>query len=701
MALTGAAPAEAEERLDDQPAEQEEYERIVFTDNELPGPASAVATQISNTPIVNQRQQTIDFYNFLANNERNLLELNSDTTARTAIISIPGTNNVKVVYGVSIGASGIGQTLDTDDHLLLLQGDGGGDLGTPRPLTLPLTVLDKTDIATMTEAQFKTALTTQGANFTYPLVARAHITQTQNLMQLAPIPPFLVYDGINQDLNAANILERLLTINTEDTPMYEHLKHFLKSCVSSHHLPNNKPYLPLETLLAPPSASALRWAGTKFGTIFPSLVTQRANEPPNNGFDQAGLAALLAQLLPLQQLALQRQNIGQNRNIQEEKKDDDATTYGRSQQEMAATLTMCGQAPNAHPSLLPQWIRDCAERGMTDSFKLTLIRKHLMATAYFDDADVPVTSTLLKNINKRNWLGKDGNIRRPSLLNATEGLSPFIVLDLDEDEVARINDTEDALTRASAVTMQDISNLRQRLKPKIPATADEFMLLLKRYANLLFALFTADCPFFLCVLRVINALKDYSRVARQAMSKMARASILWIILLQSRTFALGDDTILAEFTTMHANLASKQGHIYHAEVPKALLQNDENPTGTKRKGTQQTPDAIEHEPKKPRSNPNCWHPTLKAKLSGPIQKAGNPSFTSIMQYVDKNPADVIHDKSSWCTPNAFFGRCFLGDKCRRQHKIVTDVQAEKIIQMLSLFIDKPEKLKLKGQSNTT
>jgi hypothetical protein len=466
MTLTGAPPAEATNDLGD-PPEIEAYKRVIFTDNKLPGPASAVATQISNTPIDEQRQQAIDFYTFLVGEDRNLLELNSDTTARTAIISIPGTNNVKVVYGASIGASGIGRTENTDDQLLLLQGDGGGDLGTPRPLTLPKTVLNRAEIASMTEAQFTAALTTQGNNFTYPLVARLHINTTQNLMKLAPIPPFLVYDGINQDLNAANILERLMTINTDDIPMYDHLKNFLRACVSSHHLPNNKPYLPLEALLAPPSASALRWAGVKFGAIFPTLVTQRvAPEPPNQGLDQAGLAALLAQLIPLQQQALQRQHNGNNRNEQEEKKDDDAATYGMSQQELAATLTMCGQAPNAHPSLLPQWIKDCAEKGMTESFKLTLIRKHIMATAYFDDAEVPVTSTLLKNINKRNWLGKDGNIRRPSLLNATEGLSPFIVLDLDEDEVARINDTEDALTRASAVTMQDISNLRQRLKPK-------------------------------------------------------------------------------------------------------------------------------------------------------------------------------------------------------------------------------------------
>ena len=88
--------------------------------------------------------------------------------------------------------------------------------------------------------------------------------------------------------------------------------------------------------------------------------------------------------------------------------------------------------------------------------------------------------------------------------------------------------------------------------------------------------------------------------------------------------------------------------------------------------------------------------TLKEKLEGPMLKAGNPSFTSIMQYVDADPNDVISDRSSWCTPNAFFGKCFLGEKCKRQHKIVTDAQADKIIVLMKKFIEKPDDLKVKG-----
>ena len=65
-----------------------------------------------------------------------------------------------------------------------------------------------------------------------------------------------------------------------------------------------------------------------------------------------------------------------------------------------------------------------------------------MSNYYYDEADIPITVPLLKVIIKRSWAGKDGNVKRPSLLNAIEWLSPFAMLDLDEDEIALLNDKD-------------------------------------------------------------------------------------------------------------------------------------------------------------------------------------------------------------------------------------------------------------------
>ena len=621
--------------------------------------------------------------------------MNVDELPRTAVIGIPGSCLVKVVYGLGLGVSAIGQESPLDSKVLMLHGDGNQDIGVPQPLVLPLDTLDLKDVATMTEEQFTTTVTVKGAEFQHPLLASARVLGTQSILKLAPIPTNLVYDGLNKDLHAGLILERIMSIETEGIEMFTHLKHFLRACLSAHTMNQNKPFISQEHLVAPPVNQARVWARNKFKTLFPNLVPGHAAPPAQIPGPNPELAAILAQLVPLQQQAIQLQLDRTNRgrgNDDEEKKDEDSIILGMSRQELQSTLIMCGKDPNDHHSLLPQWFQDCAEKGMTEAYRLCLIRKHIMVTYKYDDAEIPITSTLLKNINKRNWLGKDGNIKRPSLINACEGISPFVVLDLDEDEVAKINETEDALTRASTVTIQDITNLKKKQTPKIPASAEDFMLLLKRFANLLVALFSEDCPFFKCIEKIIKALKEFSRLARNKMSQMTKASILWIILLQSRNFALGDDTILSEFSAMHANLSSKQGNIFHAEVPQALLSQVPPTTlgSNKRKST--TPETEPDKPiaKKPRQNLNNWHPTLKEKLTIPMTKAGFPTFTTIMQYVDKDPNEIISDRSSWCTPNAFFGRCFLGEKCKRQHKIVTDVQADKIVKMMDKFITNPE-----------
>ena len=80
-------------------------------------------------------------------------------------------------------------------------------------------------------------------------------------------------------------------------------------------------------------------------------------------------------------------------------------------------------------------------------------------------------------VNKRIWTGKDSNITRPLLVNYTKGLSPFLVLDLTEDQVASINKYDDALTRALYVTLQDIKKLKNLMTLEILDTADRFMIM--------------------------------------------------------------------------------------------------------------------------------------------------------------------------------------------------------------------------------
>lgn len=136
------------------------------------------------------------------------------------------------------------------------------------------------------------------------------------------------------------------------------------------------------------------------------------------------------------------------------------------------------------------------------------------------------------------WVGKDGNINQPSLVHTMEGLSPFTVLNLNEDEVAQINDENDLLNCVSLVSIKDLKALRSKLKIYVPMEAEDCLLMLKRYTNVLFAIFSDTCPLFKCIKELILSLREYSRDTMKRVSLATRRSVLWITLFQSREFSI-------------------------------------------------------------------------------------------------------------------------------------------------------------------
>ena len=70
-----------------------------------------------------------------------------------------------------------------------------------------------------------------------------------------------------------------------------------------------------------------------------------------------------------------------------------------------------------------------------------------MSTTHYDDAEVPLSDPLLNMAIKRNWVSKYSNITHPSLVNATDGVYPFLVLDMTEYQVTSTNEKDgEALT---------------------------------------------------------------------------------------------------------------------------------------------------------------------------------------------------------------------------------------------------------------
>ena len=91
-------------------------------------------------------------------------------------------------------------------------GERGPDFGCPNVLTLPASIHQPIYITTMTIKRFSTKLTAKGSTYSYPLLARTNVGGTTELLQIASIPPFLVYDGFEKDLDTSEVLEQVLAV---------------------------------------------------------------------------------------------------------------------------------------------------------------------------------------------------------------------------------------------------------------------------------------------------------------------------------------------------------------------------------------------------------------------------------------------------------------------------------------------------------
>ena len=165
--------------------------------------------------------------------------------------------------------------------------------------------------------------------------------------------------------------------------------------------------------------------------------------------------------------------------------------------------------------------------------------------------------------------------------------------------------------------------------------------------------------------------------------------------------ALGPQVLVhgGEFTTMHEDLRAKRASILHSEMPSELIANSEPEEPFQARSKHPPTTAVidvDVTPKKAKliANKSTWNPKLRDALTVPLAKAGQPTFTKIMQFCKKDAYGIFPKGSPVCAPNAFFGTCFFGEKCTKKHTPATEAQVPPILNLLSSFINNPAKIKL-------
>ena len=359
---------------------EDEYVNSIW-DGQLPAASGNLAKEFDKIPIEDQKTLTTSVLTFLLDPNSNLTQLNAENRPYTALVNIPHSNIIRVIYGLGYGASGIGETSPIDNKILAMSGEGDATLGVPPTITFPNSAREIVSLRTPTDAELKEALTKTKAS--WHRFKRNNIAETSlaEVMQIAPIPAFLVYDGFNKDLSAEEIYERVLSVEDQNDASVVHCRAFLRACCVSRNLPDPKQFCSIDTFLTPQTVEARSWATTKFKNLAPALaimdppaVTRQGSTIPTD------LEALLARLVPTL-AAPTRANVADTRP--EEK-------FGMSPTELKSTLAMCGLR-EGEEDLLPEWLVTTNEKGQNDNTRNQIIIATLK-NILFEDAEIPVTA---------------------------------------------------------------------------------------------------------------------------------------------------------------------------------------------------------------------------------------------------------------------------------------------------------------------
>ena len=169
----GGIPTVDDEVVEEVPVVVEsDHTPILHTAANLPKATGSIPPTFTITTFANQRDTAMELFTFLRSPNPQLLKLNEGATVYTALVSIPRSKLVKLVFCPGMGSSPIGAASSPiDEKLLFLHGDGSDELGPPSPLCLQTTVVASAEVNVMTEEQCLTALTAKGAEYTYPPLA--------------------------------------------------------------------------------------------------------------------------------------------------------------------------------------------------------------------------------------------------------------------------------------------------------------------------------------------------------------------------------------------------------------------------------------------------------------------------------------------------------------------------------------------------
>ena len=379
--------------------------------------------------------------------------------------------------------------------------------------------------------------------------------------------------------------------------------------------------------------------------------------------------------------------------------DDSQENLGMCKMSYERLLVMCGLTSGEEDAIPGLW-KKLGSKKMKGPMKKSIIKQWIEQHEVYQDAKVIIYSPLVTMIQTRDF---EEDTLRSSRKSAAKGLTPFAVPSLLDKEVDIINDHAEAVESASQTTVKDMSS--KAIEAEGPKSFSQLTKLIRRFANLIFALFGEGCPLYSELVLLISSFDSYGDEAIQTMSVRSMVTITWLVHRQARHFAAGrmdggPKSLLPEFSIMCLNVQAKQP-VFYGDVPSEMYTSATdlaggvilNANGKRGSPTNDPPNTFTKKPKI-KQLPH-YNNLIKEKMSVFSSRDKLPRIKALCDAAGCRTKELFPKElfpENFCQKSALFGTCFAD--CRREHSPVTDDQARHILTKLKKAIDEPNLVKV-------
>ncbi len=693
-------PENNQEENNEQDEARDDY---TWWDGQWPAARGKISRDLAKNAgtVLEQKLSSKEIYSFLKDENAQLSLLNGRSDIVAYLVNIPGTKLLRIGYGLSPKVTNL-LNPNASTTLRMMTGDVD-DLLTPDMISFPSTVKDLHKYRVPSDTMIDSARDNWPTK--WPVFKVGELKEQDNgndvtIMKIAPMPFFVVQDGLDKDLDAGLMLERIQSIEDFETEEYlQHAANFIKACMVQFQANQKKPSLETVTFTARASTEDKNWAKIRMAQFCPDLVHEQVQSlGQNQPNDLASVLKLLLDHTRAAQVPITVQGPAQS-NVVDASEGFWEKKLGLSPTALANMLKFCG-LKEGEEHLFPQYLSKMAEKHVTKSDKDSIIHQ-VLSKLYYQDAEVPVTSFLLAVIRERSWTG--GEVMC-TMANCMKGLSIFAMKDISDEAVSRMNEEEEARDKATHTSPKD-HMLSSKWKPEVPMDTAELTKYFQRYVNVLSALTMGQNPHCHHAKEIVGKLKRWNPAACRAMKKEMIASIMWVTLKEARRSFMGIiPDVLPEFDELLDCLDKKKEFVV-LDLPAALVRTtsieEEKFKGPKRPrevdhGGKRTGDGQ----KRPKGSiPGTevgQNPLLKEKCSTLLKVMAEHKISLSKLCVACNTDVSRIFPPRVCGQAAFFGQCYV-KHCNFKHERLANEDVGKVLNALAPALENPSIIIPQGQ----